>query len=240
MRAPERLWATVLVYVGSQGWLANIQFVEQSTEEGFALVSLEMQAEGLLHRFLERLQHRDVVLAQTAFGLARMPRQVGGGRVVGVVRLEAQQVDGGGADDGRIGHAAGDDAAHLQLRGLLQGAFFDPRAADQQCAVSGDIDRFGTQDLSRITRHDFIGVVPYLVAGAVLGFVSIGFQLRTPGAVAALAEPFWNRLVASGWILWFYLYKALLPIGLTQGVGIIREISDECVVADGGGSPHSG
>jgi tetratricopeptide (TPR) repeat protein len=66
----------------------------------------------------------------------------------------------------------------------------------------------------RIAWDDVRPLLPFLAAGAVLGAVGAWFQGRTPGAVEFAAEPLATRLAAAGSIVWFYLGKALMPVGL--------------------------
>jgi len=66
----------------------------------------------------------------------------------------------------------------------------------------------------RCQRKDFLRYAPFLVPCVVMGLVTIvqqqrllaGESVRTGGAV--------SRLVTAGWIPWFYLSKALLPVNL--------------------------
>jgi protein O-mannosyl-transferase len=67
----------------------------------------------------------------------------------------------------------------------------------------------------RVTLRDVLTVLPFLAVGIVLGLVAHGFQERVSGAAQFASEPFLGRLAAAGWSVWFYLSKALLPIGLS-------------------------
>ena len=51
---------------------------QRGAEERLALVALKVQPERLFHRFLERLDCRNIVLRQAAFGFAGVAGQVGG------------------------------------------------------------------------------------------------------------------------------------------------------------------
>lgn len=67
----------------------------------------------------------------------------------------------------------------------------------------------------RVTRRHVTSILPFVVAGAALGILSLHVQARTEGAAQMLAEPFVTRSAAAGWIVWFYVSKALFPAGLT-------------------------
>lgn len=66
-----------------------------------------------------------------------------------------------------------------------------------------------------VTRRDILLSLPYFALSFVMGLVTIWFQwhqamggeVDRPLSVAA-------RIAASGWIVWFYLCKLVLPIGL--------------------------
>jgi hypothetical protein len=65
----------------------------------------------------------------------------------------------------------------------------------------------------RITRRDFLMMMPYFIIGAGLTWVNIWFQTRGTQQIIRNAN-IMERIVAAGAIVWFYLYKALLPIQL--------------------------
>jgi tetratricopeptide (TPR) repeat protein len=65
----------------------------------------------------------------------------------------------------------------------------------------------------RLRLGDFLRAAPYLAVAAVLTLVNIGFQnkgLAAPIRSAGVVE----RLLEAGAVPWFYLGKALLPVGL--------------------------
>ncbi len=68
----------------------------------------------------------------------------------------------------------------------------------------------------QLQRKDWLYAVPFFVFSLVLGLVTVWFQHHR-----AMQEPvsggdnFLHRVVAAGWVPWFYLYKALLPVNLT-------------------------
>jgi len=56
---------------------------------------------------------------------------------------------------------------------------------------------------------------PFLILSLVFGWVTIWFQYnRALGGQPVRTERFLSCLAAAGWIPWFYLYKALLPLDL--------------------------
>ncbi len=68
----------------------------------------------------------------------------------------------------------------------------------------------------RIARKDLLRSVPFFALSLAMSLVTIWFQAHraagqweVPPPEAGLA-----RLAAAGWVVWFYLYKALLPVGL--------------------------
>ena len=66
----------------------------------------------------------------------------------------------------------------------------------------------------RVTWQDARRVVPFLLIAVVLGLVTMRFQADACGHEPVRPEGFWSRLAGAGWAVWFYLYKALLPINL--------------------------
>ena len=68
----------------------------------------------------------------------------------------------------------------------------------------------------RVRWKDFACCVPFFVLALVLGLVTVWFQYNRAGAEPAIrTESFVSRLAAAGWVPWFYLSKAFLPIDLT-------------------------
>jgi tetratricopeptide (TPR) repeat protein len=67
----------------------------------------------------------------------------------------------------------------------------------------------------KVARRDLLRTVPFFALSLTLGLVTVWFQwhnaigqemIRTEGAA--------SRIAGAGWIVWFYLYKVLLPAGL--------------------------
>jgi Tfp pilus assembly protein PilF len=63
-----------------------------------------------------------------------------------------------------------------------------------------------------VTRRDLIRVTPFIVIAVALTLVNIGFQARATAVIrdATLVE----RVLAAGGVIWFYLWKALVPVRL--------------------------
>ncbi len=68
----------------------------------------------------------------------------------------------------------------------------------------------------RVRWNDFLRSVPFFALSLVLGLVTIWFQYHQGfGEHLVRTEGPASRLAAAGWVPWFYLYKALLPLNLT-------------------------
>jgi len=67
----------------------------------------------------------------------------------------------------------------------------------------------------RIRRKDLLCSVPFFALSLVAGMATIWFQQhRALEGHLIRTEGFLPRLAAAGWVPWFYLYKALLPVNL--------------------------
>jgi tetratricopeptide (TPR) repeat protein len=68
----------------------------------------------------------------------------------------------------------------------------------------------------RVRWKDFLYSAPFFAFSLILGLVTIWFQHhRALGESAVRTSGIASRLAAAGWVPWFYLSKALLPINLT-------------------------
>ena len=67
----------------------------------------------------------------------------------------------------------------------------------------------------RVRGRDWLCSVPYFAASLVLSLVTIVQHQRALPESFQRPEGFMARLLMAGWVPWFYLYKALLPMGLT-------------------------
>ncbi len=67
--------------------------------------------------------------------------------------------------------------------------------------------------LRPLIRPDFVRIAPYFLVALVLTGVNIWFQTHGTGPIRNAS--FTERLLGAGSVLWFYLYKALLPINLS-------------------------
>ena len=68
----------------------------------------------------------------------------------------------------------------------------------------------------RLRSKDWLRSVPFFVLSLALGLVTVWFQHhRALQGHLVRSDGFPARLAAAGWVPWFYLYKALLPVNLT-------------------------
>lgn len=66
-----------------------------------------------------------------------------------------------------------------------------------------------------LARRDGARLVPFFFISAVLVPVNVWFQSRLANNQAAAPEPLLDRLLTAAAAVWFYLYKALLPLQLS-------------------------
>ncbi|MGA2060896.1 MAG: tetratricopeptide repeat protein, partial [Thermoguttaceae bacterium] len=65
----------------------------------------------------------------------------------------------------------------------------------------------------KVTIKDLARTVPFFIVGAVLVIVNVWFQTHGQEADVRTAD-FTERLLGAGAVVWFYLYKAILPLNL--------------------------
>ena len=68
----------------------------------------------------------------------------------------------------------------------------------------------------RVGWRDVLRTVPFFALSVVLGFMTMWFHHEhVLSKLPAREDGFVVRLLTAGWVPWFYLYKAILPINLT-------------------------
>ena len=73
--------------------------------------------------------------------------------------------------------------------------------------------RRGRMELKDVWRS-----IPFFALAAAAGLITLAFQYYRPigqSIAGVRTDSFWSRLAGAGWAVWFYLYKALLPLHLS-------------------------
>jgi tetratricopeptide (TPR) repeat protein len=67
----------------------------------------------------------------------------------------------------------------------------------------------------RITRRDLLRSVPFFAVSAAIGVIEIWFQtVNVIGETIVRDDTLPARIASAGWVVWFYAYKALIPVNL--------------------------
>jgi tetratricopeptide (TPR) repeat protein len=67
----------------------------------------------------------------------------------------------------------------------------------------------------RVCSRDVKHTLPFFGVAALLGLITVWFQsFNVIGLETVRADGLLSRLAGAGWAVWFYLYKALLPVNL--------------------------
>lgn len=71
-----------------------------------------------------------------------------------------------------------------------------------------------------VTRRDLLRAAPYFVLAVVFGVITLWFQSRRSigelrGGFEIRTDSFGSRLAIAGIAIWFYVWKALVPVGLS-------------------------
>lgn len=66
----------------------------------------------------------------------------------------------------------------------------------------------------KLQKSDFIGTVPFFVLSLVLGLITVNFQ--THYTFTTKPDSLLVRILGGGWAIWFYLFKAILPVKLSM------------------------
>lgn len=68
----------------------------------------------------------------------------------------------------------------------------------------------------RITREDLLRALPFFALSLAMSLTEIWFQNnRSMSGVVIRTDGFFSRLASAGWVVWFYLGKALVPVNLS-------------------------
>ena len=68
-----------------------------------------------------------------------------------------------------------------------------------------------------VTRRDLVQCLPFVLLSLVIAPLTVWFQaVRVLEGQTARADGFLARLAGAGWAVWFYLFKALVPVRLSM------------------------
>lgn len=65
-----------------------------------------------------------------------------------------------------------------------------------------------------ITRRDLVRSIPFFAIAIAMSFSEVFFQYVQVGASDVRQDTFIARVAGVGWVVWFYIYKTLIPINL--------------------------
>ena len=69
---------------------------------------------------------------------------------------------------------------------------------------------------ARLRRRDFLELIPFFAVAVISGLITVLFQTyRALRGEQVLAENFVQRSAGAGWAIWFYFFKAVLPMKLS-------------------------
>ena len=67
----------------------------------------------------------------------------------------------------------------------------------------------------RVTRNDVLRCLPFFVVAAAMSCMELWFQQRVIGGTVIRDDGLAARIAGAGWAVWFYLFKAIVPLGLS-------------------------
>jgi len=68
-----------------------------------------------------------------------------------------------------------------------------------------------------VTRRDMFHTIPFFLLAGVMAAVAVWFQRHNAiQDTTVRTEDGWSRIATAGWIVWFYIYKTLVPLDLSM------------------------